>query len=183
SSACSTKVIWSAVITYGTTVQQQVVPRSTKIRHRVQKIRTRARDTRREIVRIAATPTLAGLFLSFLQIETGGFGGRLAVIAQIRSLAVQQRRWLTEDEFAAGFALAQTLPGTAAGNLATYVGLKLRGWRGASVAICGFILPSMLMMIVLAILYRHLRYLPDTDRLFSGLNDAVVAVVLASVLA
>ena len=138
------------------------------------------RDTRREIERIASTPTLGGLFLSLLKIGAVGFGGGLAVIAQIRSLAVQQRHWLTEQDFAAGFALAQSLPGTAAGNTATYVGLKVRGWRGAAVAIAGFILPSMLMMIVLAILYRHLRYLPDTDYLFHGLNAAVVALVIVT---
>jgi chromate transporter len=143
-------------------------------------MRTRVRDTRREIERIANTPTLGGLFLSFLKIGTVGFGGGLAVIANIRTLAVQQRRWLTEQEFASGFALGQTLPGTAAGNVATYVGLKIRGWRGAGVAIAGFILPSMLMMIVLAILYRHLRYLPDTDRLFHGLNAAVVALIIVT---
>lgn len=143
-------------------------------------MRTRARETRREIERIANTPTLGGLFLSFLKIGTVGFGGGLAVIAHIRTLAVIQRRWLTEQEFAPGFALAQTLPGTAAGNVATYVGLRLRGWRGAGVALSGFILPSMLMMIVLAILYRHLRYLPDTDRLFSGLNAAVVALIVVT---
>lgn len=140
----------------------------------------RVRYTRRELERIAGTPTLGGLFLSLLKIGLVGFGGGLAVIAQLRSVAVQQRRWLTEQEFAAGFALAQSLPGTAAGNVATYVGLKVRGWRGAGVAISGFILPSMLMMIVLAILYRHLRYLPDTDRLFHGLNAAVVALVIVS---
>lgn len=138
------------------------------------------RETRREIERIANTPTLGGLFLSFLKIGTVGFGGGLAVIAQIRTIAVQQRRWLTEQDFASGFALAQTLPGTAAGNVATYVGLRLRGWRGAGVSIAGFILPSMLMMIVLAILYRHLRYLPDTDRLFHGLNAAVVALIIVT---
>ncbi len=138
------------------------------------------RETRREIERIAKTPTLGGLFLSFLKIGTVGFGGGLAVIAQIRTLAVQQRRWLSEQEFASGFALAQTLPGTAAGNVATYVGLRIRGWRGATVSIAGFILPSMLMMIVLAILYRHLRYLPDTDRLFHGLNAAVVALIIVT---
>jgi chromate transporter len=143
-------------------------------------MRTRVRDTRREIERIANTPTLGGLFLSFLKIGTVGFGGGLAVIAQIRTLAVRQRRWLTEQDFASGFALAQSLPGTAAGNVATYVGLRLRGWRGAGVAIAGFILPSMLMMIVLAILYRHLRYLPDTDRLFNGLNAAVVALIIVT---
>jgi chromate transporter len=143
-------------------------------------MRTRVRDTRREIERIANTPTLGGLFLSFLKIGTVGFGGGLAVIANIRTLAVQQRRWLTEQEFASGFALGQTLPGTSAGNVATYVGLKIRGWRGAGMAITGFILPSMLMMIVLAILYRHLRYLPDTDRLFNGLNAAVVALIIVT---
>ncbi len=140
----------------------------------------RARYTRRELERIAQTPTLGGLFLSFLKIGVIGFGGSLAVIAQIRALVVQQRRWLSDHEFAAGFALGQTLPGTAAGNTATYVGLKLRGWRGATVALTGFVLPSMLMMILLAILYRHLRYLPDTDRLFHGLNAAVVAVIVVS---
>lgn len=143
-------------------------------------MRTRVRETRREIERIANTATLGGLFLSFLKIGTVGFGGGLAVISQIRTLTVQQRRWLTESDFASGFALAQTLPGTAAGNVATYVGLRLRGWRGAGASIAGFILPSMLMMIVLAILYRHLRHLPDTDRLFNGLNAAVVALIVVT---
>jgi chromate transporter len=143
-------------------------------------MRTRVRDTRRELERIASTPTLGGLFLSMLKIGLVGFGGGLAVISQIRVLAVQQRHWLTEQEFAAGFALGQSLPGTAAGNTATYVGLKVRGWRGAAVAITGLILPSMLMMILLAILYRHLRYLPDTDRLFHGLNSALVALVIVT---
>jgi len=161
-------------------VVTQVDKRASRIRNRARKVRTRVRDTRREIERIAKTPTLGGLFLSFLKIGTVGFGGGLAVIAQIRTLAVQQRRWLTEQDFASGFALAQTLPGTAAGNVATYVGLRIRGWRGATVSIAGFILPSMLMMIVLAILYRHLRYLPDTDRLFHGLNAAVVALIIVT---
>jgi len=106
-----------------------------------------------------------------------GFGGSLAVIAQIRTLVVNKRRWFTDHEFAEAFALAQSLPGTTAGNAATYIGLRLRGWRGALVAMVGFILPSMVMMIVFAILYRHLRSVQDTDRLFHGLNAAVVAVI------
>src|SRR5204863_2236358 len=63
---------------------------------------------------------------------------------------------------------------------ATYVGYRLRGWRGAAVAMAGFISPSMLMMILLAILYRHLRAFPNTDRLFHGLNAAVVAVIIVA---
>jgi chromate transporter len=101
-------------------------------------------------------------------------------MAQIRTVIVRKRAWLTEHEFSEAFALAQSLPGTSAGNAATYIGLKLKGWRGASVALVGFILPSMLMMIALAILYRHLRYLPDSDRLFHGLNAAVVALIVVT---
>jgi chromate transporter len=143
-------------------------------------MRVRVRYGHREIKRISRTATLGGLFLSFLKIGLVGFGGGLAVIAQIRTLTVRKRHWLNEFEFAEGFALAQSLPGTAAGNVATYVGLKLRGWRGAGVAMGGFILPSMLLMIVLAILYRHLRYLPNTERLFHGLNAAVVALIVVT---
>jgi chromate transporter len=134
----------------------------------------------RRLKRLSRTATLGGIFLSFLKIGLTGFGGGLAVIAQIRMLAVRKRGWFTEHEFAEGFALAQSLPGTNAGNVVTYIGLRLRGWRGASVAMAGFILPSMLMMIALAILYQHLRALPDTDRLFHGLNAAVVALILVT---
>src|SRR3989440_705608 len=143
-------------------------------------MRTRVRYGRREIERISRHATLGGLFLSFFKIGTVGFGGGLAVISQIRALVVQQRHWLTDQEFTEGFALAQSLPGTNAGNTATYIGLKLRGWRGACVSMGGFILPSMLMMIALAILYRHLLFLPDMDRLFNGLNAAVVALILVT---
>jgi chromate transporter len=58
--------------------------------------------------------------------------------------------------------------------------LRLRGWRGAAVALAGFILPSMLLMIGFAILYRHLRHLPNTERLFHGLNAAVVALIVVT---
>jgi chromate transport protein ChrA len=131
----------------------------------------------KRLKRLSRTATLGGIFLSFLQVGTTGFGGGLAVVAQLRSLVLQKRKWFTEHEFAEGLALAQSLPGSMANNVAAYVGLRLRGWRGAAVAVAGLILPSMLLMIVLAILYRHLRDLPDTEKLFHGLNAAVVALI------
>jgi len=147
---------------------------------RAQHIRTRVRYGQRRLRRLSRTATLGGIFLSFLEIGLTGFGGGLAVIAQIRTLVVNRRRWLTEHEFAEAFALAQSLPGTNAGNAATYIGLRLRGIRGAAVAMVAFILPSMLTMIVLAILYKHLRGLPDTQRLFHGFNAAVVALIFVT---
>jgi len=138
------------------------------------------RVTRRTIERISRTATLGGLFLSFLKIGLVGFGGGVAVLAQIRMLTVRKRRWLTDSDFAEAVALAQSLPGTSAGNSVTYIGLRLRGWRGATVAMSGFILPSMLMMIGLAIIYKHLRAFADTQRFFHGLNGAVVALILVT---
>src|SRR6195256_2064852 len=159
-------------------------PRANKMfkqaRERGHNFGSRVRYGTKRLKRISREQTLGGIFLSFLKIGLTGFGGGLAVIAHIRTLAVYKRRWFTDHEFAETFALAQSLPGTNVGNAATYIGLRLRGWRGALVAMTGFILPSMLMMILLAILYRHLRSLPDTDRLFHGLNAAVVAVIIVT---
>src|SRR5204862_4370211 len=116
-------------------------------------------------------------FLSFLKIGVTGFGGGFAVLAQIRHLVVLERRWLGEHDFVEALALGQSLPGTAAGNAVTYLGFRLRGWRGATVALSGFILPSMLMMILLAIFYDRFRALPNTENLFHGFNAAVVALI------
>jgi chromate transport protein ChrA len=144
---------------------------------RAERIRRSVRYGQKRLKRLSRTATLGGIFLSFLQVGFTGFGGGLAVVAQLRALALQKRKWFTEHEFAEGLALAQSLPGSMANNVAAYVGLRLRGWRGASVAVAGLILPSMLLMILLAILYRHLRDFPDTERLFHGLNAAVVALI------
>jgi chromate transporter len=143
-------------------------------------MRRRVRFTRRRIERISRTATLGGLFLSFLKIGLVGFGGGVAVLAQIRALTVRKRRWLTDSDFAEAVALAQSLPGTSAGNSVTYIGVRLRGWRGAAAAMSGFILPSMLIMIVLAIVYKHLHNLAGSEQFFHGLNGAVVALILVT---
>ncbi|CDM64154.1 chromate transporter [Pyrinomonas methylaliphatogenes] len=156
------------------------VERVRELKGRAGRLGARVRYGRRKLRRLSRTATLGGLFLSFLRIGAIGFGGGLAVLAQIRTLVVTKRRWFTEREFAEALALAQSLPGTSAGNAVTYVGYRLLGWRGAAVAMSGFILPSMAMMIGLAILYRHFRALPDTDRLFHGLNAAVVALIVVT---
>ena len=90
---------------------------------------------------------------------------------------MQERRWLSEHDFIEALALGQSLPGTSAGNAVTYIGFRLRGWRGAGVSLSGFILPSMLMMIALAILYDRISALPNTQQLFHGFNAAVVALI------
>jgi chromate transporter len=140
----------------------------------------RARYGKRRVHRAAARVSPVGLFMTFLKIGTIGFGGGLADIAQSRSLVVVKRRWLSDKEFAEGFALAQSLPGTNAGNLVAYIGLVLHGFRGAAASLVAFVLPSYFLMVGLAVAYAHLRALPDTDRLFHGLTAAVVALIVVT---
>src|SRR5437660_11376841 len=158
-------------------VAQTIGVKRTHGHQRVHKIRTRARYEQRRLKRISRTATLGGLFLSFLKIGVSGFGGGFAVLAQIRHLVVLERRWLGEHDFVEALALGQSLPGTSAGNAVTYLGFRLRGWRGATVSLLGFILPSTLIMIGLAVFYDRFRALPKTEQLFHGFNAAVVALI------
>jgi chromate transporter len=118
---------------------------------------------------------------TFLKLGATGFGGGVAVIAQVRRLVVRERRWLSEEEFLDAVSLAQSLPGANAANAITYVGLKLGGIRGALVSAGSFILPSFLFMIALTIAHNYLHQLPDAQRVFQGFNAAVVGLIAATI--
>jgi chromate transporter len=118
---------------------------------------------------------------TFLKLGATGFGGGVAVIAQVRRLVVRERRWLSEEEFLDAVSLAQSLPGANAANAITYVGLKLGGIRGALVSAGSFILPSFLVMIALTIAHNYLHQLPDAQRVFQGFNAAVVGLIAATI--
>jgi chromate transporter len=117
---------------------------------------------------------------AFLKLGAIGFGGGIAVIAQIRRLVVRERRWMSEEEFLDAVSLAQSLPGANAANAITYVGLKLGGMRGALVSVVSFVLPSFLLMIGLTIAHSHLIQFTDAQRVFQGFNAAVVGLIAAT---
>jgi chromate transporter len=121
------------------------------------------------------------LIKPFLRVGATGFGGGIAVIAQIRRLVVSQKRWLSEEEFLDAVSLAQSLPGANAVNAISYIGLKVAGMRGALIAASSFILPSFLMMIALTVAHNYLNQLPDAQRVFQGFNAAVVGLIAATV--
>jgi chromate transporter len=118
---------------------------------------------------------------TFFKLGATGFGGGVAVIAQVRRLVVQQRQWMTEEEFLDAVSLAQSLPGANAANATAYVGLRLGGLRGAAVSVTSFLLPSFLIMIALTIAHSHLSEFPDAQRIFQGFNAAVVGLIAATV--
>lgn len=119
------------------------------------------------------------LWRTFLWLGCTGFGGGLAALAQIHSVVVQKRNWLSEAEYWEAAAIGQGLPGSPSANAIAYIGLRLRGFTGALVSYFAFILPSFLLMLLFAFGYRALQQLPNTDRVFAGLNAAVVGLVFS----
>ena len=94
---------------------------------------------------------------------------------------VDRRGWLSREEFLNQLALSQSMPGVLAVNMATGLGYRLRGLRGAFSAIAGNIVMPVLFIITLAMLFRHFRDTPFVERFFMGVRPAVVALIAAPV--
>jgi chromate transporter len=122
------------------------------------------------------SPTLPQIFFAFLKLGATAFGGP-AMVAQMRAMAVQRKGWLTEGDFRNGVALCQTIPGATAMQSCAYVGLRLRGVRGAAASFVGFGLPAFLLMAGLSELYVLYSGLPDASLAFTSLRALVVALV------
>jgi chromate transporter len=122
-------------------------------------------------------PGLAEYFRAALYLGVVGFGGGLSVLANIRALVVNKRRWLTEREFANTITVSQMLPGGAAANALAYIGLRFAGFRGALLGYVGFVLPGFAAVMVLAFLYVHYGASPDVETLLGGFNAAVVGII------
>jgi len=99
------------------------------------------------------------------------------MIAYIRELAVERKRWLHKEPFQEGVALCQTIPGATAMQVAAYVGLRVRGVPGAITTYLGFGLPAFLLMTALSALYSCTHSLPAVIAIFSGLQAIVAAIV------
>ncbi|MDP2972315.1 MAG: chromate efflux transporter [Deltaproteobacteria bacterium] len=121
-------------------------------------------------------PSLTHLFRSFLRLGTTAFGGP-AMIAYIRKMAVDQKRWLDEKAARDGIALCQTIPGATAMQMSAYVGLRAKGVAGAAASFIGFGLPAFLFMMILSALYARTHTLPSVVSIFNGLQAIVVALV------
>ena len=122
------------------------------------------------------SPSLGLLFGSFLRLGITAFGGP-AMVAYIRRMAVERKRWMEGGEFDEGVALCQMIPGATAMQTAAYVGLRLRGVAGAAVSFVGFGLPAFALMLVLSALYQRTHEVPAVVAAFSGLQAVIVALV------
>ncbi|MDO4284778.1 MAG: chromate transporter [Eubacteriales bacterium] len=120
------------------------------------------------------------LFLSFLQIGAFSFGGGYAAMPLIQDQVVEIHGWLTMSEFTDLVTISQMTPGPIAVNAATFVGTRLAGTGGAVVATLGCILPSCLLVTLIAWLYLKYRTLSALQSVLAMLRPAVVAMIAAA---
>ena len=117
------------------------------------------------------------LFLVYFQIGAFAFGGGYAAMPLIQSLVVEGKGWLTMSEFADLTTIAEMTPGPIAVNSATFVGQKMAGLAGAVVCTLGCILPSLIIVLILAYLYTKFSNLDIVKKVLGQMRPAVVAMI------
>lgn len=127
------------------------------------------------------TASLGAFVRYFLYLGTVGFGGPIVLAERMERDLVQDRRWLTPQDFKEGFALAQLAPGPLAAQLAMYLGWVRGRVLGATMVGVAFIAPSFLMVLALAALYVRFSGLPAIQGAFYGIGAAVIAIIGRSV--
>lgn len=124
------------------------------------------------------------LFITFFKIGAFTFGGGWAMISIIEREIVDKHHWLEREEFLDLLAIAQSLPGILAVNIATSIGDKLKGSKGSAVAALGTILPSFILILLIAIfltpdIIKNNRVISS---IFMGIRPCVVALIIAPVI-
>jgi len=130
--------------------------------------------------RVSAKGTLSQFVFYFLSLGTFGFGGPIALAARMQKDLVEERGWLSQEDYTEGLAFSQLSPGPLAAQLAMYLGWVRYGNWGATLTGALFVLPSFLMVLGIAGLYLHFGSLSSIQSIFYGVGAAVVAILARS---
>lgn len=120
------------------------------------------------------------LFLSFLQIGLFSFGGGYAAMPLIQEQVTELHHWLSMTEFTDLITISQMTPGPIAVNSATFVGTRIAGVPGALAATIGCVLPSCILVTILAKIYLKYRNLSLLQDILKSLRPAVIAMIAAA---
>src|SRR5712691_1257562 len=126
---------------------------------------------------LAPGRTLRGLALYFLRLGSWGFGGPIALCGYMRRDLVERRGWYREDEYQQGLAVAQTMPGPLAAQLAMWLGFLERGAPGAALVALPFVVPPFLIVTAVAAIYAHYQGLSQVQSVFFGVDPALMAII------
>jgi len=114
----------------------------------------------------------------FLRLGTSGFGGPIALAGYMQRDLVERRHWFTQEEYLQGLAVAQTLPGPLAAQLAMWLGYVRKGFWGAVAAAIPFIGPPFVIVTVVAAVYVAFSGTTVIQALFYGIGPTVIALIL-----
>ena len=123
---------------------------------------------------------LTDLFLTFAKIGAFTFGGGYAMIALIENICVERKAWITHEEMMHITVIAESTPGPIAINCATYVGYKKAGMPGAVIATLGIVLPSFLIIYLIAGLMDNFLGLKLVAAAFKGIKIGVGVLILSA---
>jgi chromate transporter len=122
------------------------------------------------------------MFISFFKIGAFTIGGGYAMVPLIEKEVVENKKWIEKEEFIDMLALAQSSPGPIAVNTAVFVGYKKAGFLGSLFTTFGAVLPSFLIILLIASFFVDIKDSPLVERVFKGIRPAVVALIVASVI-
>lgn len=117
------------------------------------------------------------LFITFAKIGTFTIGGGYAMLPLIEREIIN-RGWISKEDFIDLFAVAQSMPGIFAVNISIFVGYRLRGFTGSVVCALGCILPSFLIILIIALFFTQVKDNVWVEKIFKGLRPAVVALIV-----
>ncbi len=121
---------------------------------------------------------LFDIFKTFFKIGAFTLGGGYAMLPIIQKEVVDNKKWLKDDEFMDSIAVTNSLPGPLAINSATFVGYKTAGIPGAVVAALGAVLPSFMIILVIAMFFGNFADNAVVEQIFAGVRPAVVALIV-----
>jgi chromate transporter len=121
---------------------------------------------------------LKELAIAFLKLGTVAFGGPVAHIAMMDEEFVQRRQWLDRSKLMDMIGFTNLIPGPNSTELAIHIGLERGGWRGLIVAGSCFILPALIIVWLLAIIYKHYQTLPQLNALLYGIKPVIIAILI-----
>jgi chromate transporter len=126
---------------------------------------------------LAPPPGLRQLFIGMLQVALSSFGGGLSAWSQ--RIVVEQRRWMTDQDFLTGLTVARLFPGPNQINMAVYIGASFHGLAGALVALAGMLMVPFTLLMLLGLVYFQVHEIPAVDRVLAGVVAAAAGMALS----
>lgn len=122
--------------------------------------------------------TFIKLFITFFKIGAFTFGGGYAMIPLIQKEAVENRKWITDDDILEIVAIAESTPGPIAINAATFVGYRVCGFWGAFFSTLGMVIPSFTVILIISFFLTEFQNIKAVKYAFNGIRAGVLALII-----